>query len=673
MVESIFDDIRDADYGRARGDPNAYTTGVIGDQHVVLVHCPRMASNSAASVSTWLKASFTEIKLIMVVGICGAVPNYEDEHQQNQEKVFLGDLLISTAVIQFDLGRQESHNFQMKSHLDGLGRPGLLTSGIMAKLQTRKNRAALSKDLKSHLQALQVERPGCTSYPGVRYDRLYCAQNCTDLGCGDQYHELRVRHEDDTQPSIHFGIFGSSNSVLRSGAIRDKLAMAHRIIGFEMESSGTWDVCQTIVIKAVSDYADNHKNDVWRKYAAAVAAAGLKAFLAKTFLTKLSLSDNVRSSISRTISSGMPFLQFENWYLPAHSHATANISSDFAMLAYGPEKPTNKRDATIHVHYLKDGTVKHKVIVKDETQVRSLSFDRQGKLLASSHGGYWYTPWMGNTKRLPVRIRLWCMETGFQEWICKPHERSTLESPLINMSFNSEGDRLAAVYSSNDLPNAERPSFFVIDASKGDILYKDDGDLSGSCLGLFLPDDRHYFVCSGKKIVIFNADNAEGHKKVFPGITVLDNAMATLNPNGNLLITHRNGDLRTHSLVTHSNSDSNTQFLDCVEIQKFNIESHVSFGKATRIIARFSETNELVIVVTNHHSQQLCIALPNSRRCKIVPSNGHIAQILSISHDGQYLAWLELMASTPLCKVRVCNIQEELRDASLLCSLDSMD
>lgn len=39
----------------------------------------------------------------------------------------------------------------------------------------------------------------------------------------------------------------------------------NKIIGFEMEANGIWDEMHSIVIKAVSDYADRHKNDTWRQ------------------------------------------------------------------------------------------------------------------------------------------------------------------------------------------------------------------------------------------------------------------------------------------------------------------------------------------------------------------------------------------------------------------------
>jgi len=82
-----------------------------------------------------------------------------------------------------------------------------------------------------------------------------------------------------TQPTVHFGIIGSGNTVMKSGQHRDQMAHEDRIIGFEMEGAGVWDYFPSIVIKGVCDYADSHKRKGWQRYAAATAAACTKAFL----------------------------------------------------------------------------------------------------------------------------------------------------------------------------------------------------------------------------------------------------------------------------------------------------------------------------------------------------------------------------------------------------------
>jgi len=66
---------------------------------------------------------------------------------------------------------------------------------------------------------------------------------------------------------------------MKSGEDRDAIARQTGVIGFEMESAGVWDVFPCVVIKGACDYADSHKTKVWQRYAAATAAACMKAFL----------------------------------------------------------------------------------------------------------------------------------------------------------------------------------------------------------------------------------------------------------------------------------------------------------------------------------------------------------------------------------------------------------
>jgi hypothetical protein len=67
--------------------------------------------------------------------------------------------------------------------------------------------------------------------------------------------------------------------VMKSGLHRDQIASCEKVIAFEMEGAGVWDNFPTVVIKSVCDYADSHKNKKWQIYAAATAAACMKAFL----------------------------------------------------------------------------------------------------------------------------------------------------------------------------------------------------------------------------------------------------------------------------------------------------------------------------------------------------------------------------------------------------------
>jgi nucleoside phosphorylase len=66
---------------------------------------------------------------------------------------------------------------------------------------------------------------------------------------------------------------------MKSSTHRDQISKDDSVTAFEMEGAGVWDELPTVVIKAACDYADSHKSKDWQEYAAATAAACMKAFL----------------------------------------------------------------------------------------------------------------------------------------------------------------------------------------------------------------------------------------------------------------------------------------------------------------------------------------------------------------------------------------------------------
>ena len=78
--------------------------------------------------------------------------------------------------------------------------------------------------------------------------------------------------EGGLQPRLHFGRYGSANTVLKSGVHRDRHIDTDKIVAFEMEAAGIWESIPTLVIKSACDYADSHKNKQWQSYAAALKA-----------------------------------------------------------------------------------------------------------------------------------------------------------------------------------------------------------------------------------------------------------------------------------------------------------------------------------------------------------------------------------------------------------------
>ncbi|EWY79241.1 hypothetical protein FOYG_17582 [Fusarium oxysporum NRRL 32931] len=287
-VEALFDhywDDEDPPFDKEPGDPNAYSTGVIGRFNVVLSYMPGMGIANAAAVASNCGKSFPGIKLALVVGICGIVPFKPDK-----DEIVLGDIIVSDGIVQYDFGRQLPDHFARKDTLlDSLGRPNQEIRGIMAKLRSLRHRRQLSAKIAKYLEVLRQEPELCAEYPGVAKDRLfeasYChtidQKSCEQLGCNG---ELVLRSRLETAgvrptPAVHFGLMASGNSVMKSGEHRDRIAAQEGVIAFEMEGAGVWDSFPCIVIKGACDYADSHKNKAWQRYAAATAAACAKAFL----------------------------------------------------------------------------------------------------------------------------------------------------------------------------------------------------------------------------------------------------------------------------------------------------------------------------------------------------------------------------------------------------------
>ncbi|KAH6972231.1 nucleoside phosphorylase domain-containing protein [Ilyonectria sp. MPI-CAGE-AT-0026] len=318
----LFDDSWDDDnspYGQASQDTNTYTTGRIGLHNVVLVILENMGTSSAAAATVNLRSSYNNIELALLVGICGGVPRIAGED------VFLGDVVLSRTIIQYDYGRQYPGNFVMKNTVeDSLGRASKGIRSLLVNFETRDGKDTLQTKAKQHLKRLQnvAETKRLQSsrrrraedkyrYPGSAEDKLYSADythihrtscdlcvsgsgdfcesskaSCAETGCDEANLVVRAFpfEDDDYTPEIFIGRVGSGNTVMKSGKDRDRIAAAHNLIAFEMEGAGIWEEIPCIVVKGVCDYADSHKNKKWQDFAAATAASVARAILERYFV-----------------------------------------------------------------------------------------------------------------------------------------------------------------------------------------------------------------------------------------------------------------------------------------------------------------------------------------------------------------------------------------------------
>ncbi|KDN60507.1 hypothetical protein CSUB01_06094 [Colletotrichum sublineola] len=296
------------------GNHHAYKTGRIGSHNVVLLLLPNMGKASAASAAASLRSIYTGIEMAILTGICGGVPS-----PGTNNEVMLGDVIISKSIVQYDLGRQYPGEFASKDTVeDSLGRPNKEIRHLISTFETRRGRGDLqlrAAEILTEIRRKAVDDGEEALYqqPSFKEDLLFepeylhrhrdgqqnCA--CSDLGacgaarnasceklqCDERRLVPRKRLMTDHQRDggltrdlrVFVGRIGSGDTVMKSGADRDRIAAEHGLVAFEMEGAGVWDEIPCVIVKAVCDYADSHKNKSWQNYAAATAASTTKALL----------------------------------------------------------------------------------------------------------------------------------------------------------------------------------------------------------------------------------------------------------------------------------------------------------------------------------------------------------------------------------------------------------
>ncbi|GFF27134.1 hypothetical protein IFM61606_09892 [Aspergillus udagawae] len=314
-VEAVFDEYyeeNDNRFGQHPSDENIYRNGRIGNHYVVLVYMAGMGKCKAMTTTLHLKLSYPQIQLALVVGVCGGVP-----YGNGGREIFLGDVLVSDRLVQWDIGTLLPSAFV---HKDGpqyvQGRPCHRMEAFLAIVKTPDERRRMESMMADQLEMVQQSvGEQSAAYPGEDKDRLYhpdrlhqhrslrpcgmcrscggCEEGnicrkalistCDELGCSDYAESYRTRQPPESystpKPALHLGPIASGDTVLMSGDARDQLAAKTGVIGVEMEGIGLWEETSCVVIKGVADYADCHKTKQWQRYAAASAASCTKALL----------------------------------------------------------------------------------------------------------------------------------------------------------------------------------------------------------------------------------------------------------------------------------------------------------------------------------------------------------------------------------------------------------
>ncbi|KAI8649063.1 PNP-UDP-1 domain-containing protein [Fusarium keratoplasticum] len=281
VIDEFWDNEGDQ-YGRAQGDHNTYTTGRIG-KHNVVVTLLGMGKTNSTSAAANLRLSYPNVKLAVLVGICGGIPFI------GEEQVRLGDVLISKTVFQHDFGTQTKDQFIRKSTPEAsLGRPPKNILNLLANIETDHGKNQLRKRATvffHHLQQTAAQRGRAAKYNSPYTTSLAPGSQVSRTTTLVKYEDQGAIPKEFPVPAIYIGPIASGDTVMRSAEHRDKLVQDEGVIGFEMEGAGAWQELPCIIVKGVCDYADSEKTKTWQDFAAATAAATSKAILERYTLT----------------------------------------------------------------------------------------------------------------------------------------------------------------------------------------------------------------------------------------------------------------------------------------------------------------------------------------------------------------------------------------------------
>jgi nucleoside phosphorylase len=232
--------------------------------------------------------TFPNVKIALLVGIGGGVPRPKPSIETLQD-VHVGDVVVGwpgdggPAVVYYDSGRSKVAGvFEM---LGTMNRPEWNVTQALGVISSKH--ILLEARFKDHLSRLKKHPK--FAHPGFRHDRLFKASyhhigeyNNQCMSCDLTQLVQRPPRTEEHQDCFvfHQGRIATGNSVIQDGERRDQISKdCSGVLCIEMEAAGVDVNKPCLVIRGISDYADSHKDDVWKFCAAANAAAFARELL----------------------------------------------------------------------------------------------------------------------------------------------------------------------------------------------------------------------------------------------------------------------------------------------------------------------------------------------------------------------------------------------------------
>jgi nucleoside phosphorylase len=276
-------------------DENTYICGTINNHAVVIATCPQGETGNvnAGRLTGPMFKTFPNIRMAVLVGIGGGIPRPHNSEDAIDD-IHLGDVVVGwpgdgkPACVYHDRGRAKvDGQFEMVGTMQNPDWRLTNALGILASdhdLGRTKFQDQLAR-LQRYKRKKKFARPDPTS------DRLFQAayhhEGDRESGCrGCKQSELIQRpqrtEEDEQSLVFHQGRIATGNSVIKDGQLRDEIrARCSGALCVEMEAAGVDVNRKCLVVRGISDYADSHKSDLWKSYAAGNAAAFTRELLCR--------------------------------------------------------------------------------------------------------------------------------------------------------------------------------------------------------------------------------------------------------------------------------------------------------------------------------------------------------------------------------------------------------
>lgn len=291
----MLDEEHDAPKYDTHYDENTYIFGSIQGHTVVIGSLPKGLTGNihSARLTGPMFKSFPNIRMALLVGTGGGIPTPESS-EDTLENLHLGDVVVGypgdgkPSCVHYSRGRaKDGGEFEL---VGTLRNPDWRLTNALAFLDLEHRLGQTTFD--KQVARLRAYKGGQEFHPpSLEHDRLFRAASrhrgvhSSDCNSCNQ-HELVQRpsrtEKDRRKMVFHFGRIATGDAVIQNGELRDGIrTRCDGALCVEMEAAGVDVNRQCLVIRGISNYADGHKNDMWRSHAAGNAAAFTRELLCR--------------------------------------------------------------------------------------------------------------------------------------------------------------------------------------------------------------------------------------------------------------------------------------------------------------------------------------------------------------------------------------------------------